>query len=307
MSKKRSDRLIGTPVAEGVRFEIGETVACAVRNEQRDISVHVRRESHFFRNLFGRIPLLRGILRLFLSIGRFFSGLNLADDLHPQHPVRGSRFTRNFARLFRTRPQTLISIGSGLLIPVIFAACFFGLPELAEFALERIEDLPRFAVNAVCCIFRVAGSVLAVYLTTRLRVLNRLCMYRGAVSKVHNAYEAYGSNLTHEEVLLSSRLTDHSDGAFCMVVMMLSIVLFACFRTEDILMQLLFRICGILAVSAVTNELILPLERAKPESVGAALRKPLISLQHIFTIEPHNQMIEVAVCAFHAVHENHLP
>jgi uncharacterized protein YqhQ len=37
------------------------------------------------------------------------------------------------------------------------------------------------------------------------------------------------------------------------------------------------------------------------------LRKPLVSLQHLFTIEPHNQMIEVAICAFRAAYENDLP
>ena len=35
-----------------------------------------------------------------------------------------------------------------------------------------------------------------------------------------------------------------------------------------------------------------------------ALRAPLVGLQHLFTIEPHNQMIEVAVCAFRAAYEN---
>lgn len=306
MAKKRSHSLIGTPVAEGVRFEIGETTACAVRNEHRDIAVHVQRDPHFFRELFGRIPLIRGIVRLFSSIGRFFGGLSQSAEMQPQEAIKGRAFVRRFAALFRTTPQRLAALVSGLLIPILLLGPTLGLPVLAELALNTFEDVPRFAVNAVCCVFRIAGLVLGVGLVAKLKVVNRLCMYRGAASKVLNAYEAYGPNLSHEEVILSSRLTDESDGVFCLMVAMISIVVFACFRTEVWWMQLAFRLGVILASAAVVNELIRPLEKSKPDSVGAALRKPLTSLQQLFTIEPHNQMIEVAVCAFRAAYD-HLP
>lgn len=307
MSRKRTFTPIATPVAEGVRVEIGEMAACAVRNEQRDIAVRVRREPRFFRDLLSRIPLLRGPARLMTAIARFFSGLNLAADLEPQRVVRGGRVSRSFAALFQTTPQTLAAIASAVLICVILAASLLGIPMLAEAIFAMIEDLPRFAVNAVCCAFRVAGALLAVYLIARLRVVNRLCMYRGAASKAFNAYEAYGPNFSHEDALLSSRLTDRSDGAFCLLVLVLSIILFACFRVDGLLAQLAFRAGGILAISAVTNEFVRPIERAKPETIGAALRCPLTALQQLFTIEPHNQMIEVAVQAFHAAYENQIP
>ena len=57
MARKRSHPLSGTPVAEGVQFEFGDVTACAVRDERRDIAVLVERQPHFFRDLFGRVPL----------------------------------------------------------------------------------------------------------------------------------------------------------------------------------------------------------------------------------------------------------
>ena len=39
---------------------------------------------------------------------------------------------------------------------------------------------------------------------------------------------------------------------------------------------------------------------------GAALRKPLTFLQQMFSMEPHNQMLEVAVCAFRAACDSRL-
>ena len=306
MAKNNQSRVVGTPIAEGVRFQIGEAAVFAVRNEQKDIAVRVRRKTQFFRNLFGKIPFVRGIVRLLTAALRMFSGLNEAAGMNPQTAVRGGRFSRKLAGLFSTTPQTLFALLTGLAIPIVFLLSVIGLPMLAETLLMMIEDVPRFAVNAVCCMFRIGGALLGLCLVCRLRLLNRLCMYRGAVSKVTNAYEAYGANLTHEEALLSSRLTDSSDGAFAIVVMILSMIAFACIRVDDIGVQIAVRLGIIMASAAVSNELILPLERAKPDSLGAALRKPLIALQHIFTIEPHNQMIEVAVCAFRAAYENDL-
>ena len=93
---------------------------------------------------------------------------------------------------------------------------------------------------------------------------------------------------------------------FLVVVTVLSVVAFACVRTDGLAMQLAYRIGAILAIAAVVNELILPLERANPNGVLATVRQPLMELQHLFTIEPHNQMIEVALCAFRAAYENDL-
>ena len=42
------------------------------------------------------------------------------------------------------------------------------------------------------------------------------------------------------------------------------------------------------------------------EGLGAALRRTLTFLQQMFSMEPHNQMLEVAVCAFRAACDSRL-
>lgn len=288
------------PVAEGVQFEVGDNTAYAVRNCKKDITVHVFPRTHRVRNFLSHIPLLRGIVRLFCALLSLFTGLSEAADLKPRRAIHGSAFSRKFSNLFQTHPETIAAMRNALAILLILLAMMLGLPWCVEYVLLLIPGLPRIAINMVCCLFRVLGSVLSVYMICRLKVISRLCMYRGAASKVINAYEAYGSGLTHESALLSPRLTERSDGAFLIIVMMLSIAGFACFRTDFLAVQLLYRIAVILIVAAISNELILPLENAHPNSSLAAIRQPLMELQHLFTIEPHNQMIEVALCAFQA-------
>jgi ABC-type multidrug transport system fused ATPase/permease subunit len=65
------------------------------------------------------------------------------------------------------------------------------------------------------------------------------------------------------------------------LVMMLSIAAFAAVRTDGILLQLGYRIGVILAAAAVSNEIILPLERANPNSLLAVLHRPLMGLQSL--------------------------
>lgn len=298
--------VVSSPAAEGVRFEVGTATACAVRNRSKDITVRVFQESHGVRNFFEHIPFLRGVMRLFNTFGGFFSGLSLSAELKPRAAIRGNAFTQEFARLFSTQPQSVAALLNAVTIPLILAAMLLGLPVLVEYGLSYIPNLPRFAVNAVCCLFRMLGALLSVYMICRLKVFSRMCMYRGAAGKVINAYEAFGSGMTHESVVLSPRLTDKSDGAFLIVVMLVSIAAFSLARTDSLVLQLLYRFGVVLFAASIANEFILPLENADPNSFRAALRKPLTGLQHLFTIEPHNQMIEVALCAFRAAWENDL-
>ena len=293
-----------TPAAEGVQFEFGTATACAVRNRRKNLTVRVFQRDHTLRNILRRIPLLRGIARLLGAFTTLFDALGRSADLKPRSAYYGNAFTREFARLFQIKPQSISAFFSALLIPVIIFALFIGMPALIEAILLLIPGLPRAVVNIVCCMFRMLGALLSVFAISRLKVINRLCMYRGAASKVINAYEAYGTGLTHETALFSPRLTDKSDGAFLIVVMLLSIAAFAFVRTSGLLSQLCIRAGIILSIAALVNEIILPLENANPNGRLAAIRKPLVELQHLFTIEPHDQMIEVALYAFRAACEN---
>ncbi len=306
MVRKGKTHLIGTPIAEGVRFELNETVSLAVRNADHDIAVHVYPQTHFFRDLFAGLPLVRGIVRLFSSIGRLLSGLKNSAPLNPQISVRGSARTKRIAKLYQTTPQNLAEVGDVLLIPIIFLICLWGIPFLIGQLLGLIPDIPRYAVNAVCCAFRIAGLSLSVATIARIKLVNRLAMYRGAIAKVKNAYEIFGFNLTDAEVSRSSILTESSDGVFALIALSLAIIGFALVRTTSFGMTIAVRICIILLSSAITDELLLPIESARTDTVFARLRRRISRIQLLFTLDPHPQMTEVALCALRAAAENDL-
>ncbi len=304
MARKNSPRLIGTPVEEGARFELGETVSLAVRSSERDIAVHVYSQPRFFRELFSRVPLARGITRLLASLSRFFSGLQYSSLMHPQLSVRGGAKMRKTARLFQTTPQVISAMITALLAPIALLSGLWLLPWLVERLLNAFGGVPYLAVNLVACAFRIAGLYLSVAVCARMKLLNRLSMYRGAIAKVTNAYEIYGANPTEAEVRRSPELTERSDGAFLLIALSLMMIGCALVRVDSAWLAILVRLGMLFAGAAIADECILPIENARADSILAHLRRRYARLQLLFTLDAHPQMLEVALCALRAAIDN---
>lgn len=294
-----------TPVAEGVRIQVGNATAFAVRQESKDVALRLRREYHPVRDAMERIPFLRGILRLVLSVADFLDGVAESAQLMPQQIVRGTRFEQRFAELFRIRPTSLVAVGSALAILLLIGGLVIVGPwALVKWVLPRFE-LSRTAINAVACCARVLCMLLCALLVPRLRVVNRFAMYRGAINKALNAIPAEGDGeVTQTGAERASHLSRHSDAAFTLEVLMLSVIAFALIRTFTLPVQVLVRALTVLAIAAVLNEPLRLLEAARPGPLVNVLLAPHLLLERCFAHRAHPQMVEVAVYAYNAAKEN---
>ena len=301
-----SIKVSGKPAAEGVWYRMGDACACAVRNEERDITVRAFQQPRFFRNLLSHIPFLRGIARMFGACGDFATALRTSARMNPQSGMRGGAKLRRFAKLHRTTAQSVAAAAEGVAAPLLLIALTLLMPMLAGRLLGRIPGVMRITVNLLSCLLRVLGCVLALFLIGRMRVVRRLLMYRGAAVKVKNVYLKHGPDVTHEQALLCPRFSNTSDGVFLLITLMAALVGVTFIRTGPFWLQVLLRLGVLLLSAAVTNECIRPLERAREGSFRALLRRPMLGMQRLFTIEPHNQMVEVALCAIRAAWANDL-
>ncbi|MBQ6373085.1 MAG: DUF1385 domain-containing protein [Clostridia bacterium] len=304
MARRRYEQISASPVAEGVRFRIGTVTAFAVRRENKDVALRIRRERRPMRSMLSRMPFVRGIHRLITSVGDLIDGIGESAELQPQRIARGSALTQGIARLFRARPEGLVALGTAFMIPFLLLGLIYVLPLAVEtFILPNLE-LTRPQVNAVICAVRTFGALLAVGLSARLRLMDRLCMYRGAINKVMNAYESKPHQVTQDTAAKASRVYRKSDAAFLTVVLLVSIVAFALIRTFTLPVQILVRVLVVFVVAAVVNEPIRALENTRARNPLRVLLIPYLWLERMFVIEPHSQMIEVAVYAFNAAREN---
>ena len=302
MPNNDSQKVHASPVAEGVRIQVGNATAFAVRQDSKDVALRLRREYHPVRDAMERIPFLRGILRLVLGVADFLDGVSESAQLMPQQIVKGTRFEQRFAELFRIRPTSLVAAGSALAILFLIGGLVIAGPwALARFVLPGFE-LSRNAINAVACACRVLSMLLCAAVVPRLRVINRFAMYRGAINRVLNA--AANGNVTQEAAERASHLSRRSDAAFILVVLMLSVIAFALIRTFTLPVQVLVRILTVLAIAAVLNEPLRALENARRSRLTDALLAVQTGLERLMTRRPHAQMVEAAVYAWNAAREN---
>jgi len=292
-------RFSGTPVAEGVRLEVGAYTVFAVRNEERDISVRLRKEPRGVLRTLLRIPFLRGVTRLFRDIIRFFDGISESAELNPQSIVRGTAIERGFAGFFHLLPQTVVAWVSALMIPIIAFICLFAAPLGADSMLSEYFDLARVWQNAIVCAVRILATLLAIGAVGRLRVFNRLLMYRGAINQVTNCYECR-DELSLENAAEYPLIARRSESAFLISVLVVSMIFFSMVRTEGVIVSALVRIGILLGVAAVLNEPIRAMEDADMTLAVRIVRAPYDLFQRMTVLEPHPQMLEVAVCAFQA-------
>lgn len=303
MPDNRPPSIHASPVAEGVRIQVGNATAFAVRQEDKDVALRLRREYHPARDAMERIPFLRGIVRLAGSAFDFLDGVAESAQLMPQQIVKGTRFEQRFAELFRIRPTSLVATGSALAILLIGALAIAGPWALVKWVLPRFE-LSRAAINAVACATRVVSMLLCALLLPRLRVVGRFSMYRGAINQVLNASTEPDGRVTQASAEKASYISRRSDAAFWLSVLLLSVIAFALIRTFTLPVQVLVRALTVLAIAAVLNEPLRALERAKPSALTDALLFPQLLWERCLTRRPHPQMIEVAVYAWNAAREN---
>lgn len=289
----------GSPVAEGVRMEVGKYTVFAVRNADKNISVRMRREPRNLIRACMRIPFLRGAVRMVRDVVRFFDGMSESYELKPQRVVRGNAFDQNLARLLSVHPQFIVAFFNTISVLLIAFACLFAAPLGAEALLQDTTNLTRAAINGIVCGVRIISFLLGIGLTCRLKMFKRMMMYRCAINKVTNCYECR-DELTLENAAKYPRYARRSEAAFLIGVMIISMVLFSFVRSGNPLIFIPVRIGILLGVAAVLNEPFSALETAYLNWATRIARLPIDLIQHMTTAEPHPQILEVALCAFQA-------
>lgn len=285
-------RITLRPTLEGVHASADRREALAVRTQDGSIAVRLMHPQK--EHPLAHTPLLRGVLRLFSAVSGTVRLCGVARSLHPQELTRPTRGERALAQVLHISPLTLTGLGTGLGI-LLIALAFAALPLLAEQALSPLSFGLR---TALLCALRCILLLAAVSSCFRMKFLRRTAMYRGAANKAADCL-ASGLEPDIENVLFSRRLAAKSDPAFLLLTALVFIILGSVLPLDfdHLLLRVPVRIALIPVIAAVLNEFIRPIER-HPDSL---LHAPLDLLQRTFTLEPHSEMLEVAVTAVRAV------
>ena len=274
----------GQAVIEGVMMRGFGKVATAVREPTGKIGVQVK-PVHSIADRYPvlKLPFLRGSVTLIESL------------------VLGIRSLSFSAQAAGEEDEQLLD--SELALTILFAlavACglFIAVPTFAAKFLHELTDDPLI-FNLAEGFLRLAIFVLYIFAISRMKDIQRVFQYHGAEHKTIFCYEA-DLPLTVENVRKFPRLHPRCGTAFLLIVMIVSIFVFAFLGWPDLWLRILSRILLLPVVAGIAYEIIRFAGRSKNPLVHVAIL-PGLWLQYLTTREPDDSMIEVAIASLEAV------
>lgn len=285
----------GQAVMEGVMMKNGIHYAVAVRKPDKEIVVDAREYTGIVKNQkIKKIPILRGVI-------------NFIDSL-----VLGMRTLMYSASFFDEEVKELseeeqkakekkesVAMGFTVFLSVILALVIFMLLPygLSLFFKKWIASPTLLAL--IEGVIRVVIFFIYIVAITCMEDIKRVYMYHGAEHKCINCVE-HGLDLNVENVKNSSRFHKRCGTSFLFLVVFISILFFACIRTDSAIWRFSLRILLVPVIAGVAYEFLRLAGRSEHAFVNL-LSKPGLWFQKFTTKEPDEDMIEVAITSVEAV------
>ena len=186
-----------------------------------------------------------------------------------------------------------------MVISTIFAiAVFLALPTFIVKFIPGVQD-NHVVLNLIEGVIRLVLFLLYIWGIGLTKDIQRVFQYHGAEHKTIHTYEL-DLPLTVENVRKQSRLHPRCGTNFLLIVMVVSIFVFAFLGWPNLLERILSRVLLMPVVAGIAYEVIRLAGRSE-HSLVQALIKPGLALQYMTTREPEDDQIEVAIRALEEV------
>jgi uncharacterized protein YqhQ len=275
----------GQAVLEGVMMRGRDQWAIAVRKPDGDLHL----EGHGIDSVAKRYrvlrwPGLRGVIALGQALSIGIKALTISAN---QSAEEGEKLSPR---------QMAFSMVIAL---VVFIGVFIVFPAVASnFARDQVGS--GVLLNVAEGIFRVLLFLGYLGLIGRMKEIRRVFEYHGAEHKTIAAYEDDAS-LDPGSVDRYSTLHVRCGTNFLLIVMILTILVFAFFGTPGLPWRIGSRILAIPIIAGLAFEALRLGARYQGSPVMRALMTPGLWLQKITTKPPATDQIEVAIAAFREV------
>ena len=186
-----------------------------------------------------------------------------------------------------------------MVISTIFAiAVFLALPTFIVKFIPGVQD-NHVVLNLIEGVIRLVLFLFYIWGIGLTKDIQRVFQYHGAEHKTIHTYEL-DLPLTVENVRQQSRLHARCGTNFLLIVMVVSIFVFAFLGWPNLLERIVSRVLLMPVVAGIAYEVIRLAGRSE-HSFVKALIKPGLALQYMTTREPEDDQIEVAIRALEEV------
>ena len=277
----------GQAVIEGVMMRSPGEWSVAVRTPEGEVSTSDHEITPWAgRHRWMRLPLVRGVVALAESLVIGMKALAISAQKAAGEDEEGEE------GLSRT------SVGLTLAFSLIVAVgLFFVLPVFLTTLLNLDSGAAFWAIEGVIRVGIFLAYIGGISLIPDLR---RVFQYHGAEHMTIHAYEA-GEPLEAESASRFSQLHVRCGTAFLLIVMVISIFVFAAVGTPGLGWLILSRVVGVPVVAGISYEVIRWAGRHKDERYVQVIMRPGLWLQRLTTRTPDLTQLEVACRALRRV------
>jgi len=313
----------GEALMEGIMMRAPNGYAQVVRNPQGELVIEKKRQLPFGAgNKFLNLPVVRGSIRLADSLivgmkALFNSAEISATEDDPTYAP--TKFDLWVEKKLGDKAMNVIMGISLVLALIISITLFFILPLVISSPIQKYLLTPfitsswlvHFLSRAVEGVVRIAIFMTYMFAVSKMKDIRRVFMYHGAEHKTIHCYE-HKLDLTVENVRKMSKHHPRCGTAFLFVVMIISILLFAIVPSFGVsatgytivvpnailayILNILMRIVMLPIVAGISYEFN-RYAGAHDNTLTKILRAPGMAMQRFTTVEPEDDMIELAIVA----------
>ncbi|NMC27178.1 MAG: DUF1385 domain-containing protein [Syntrophomonadaceae bacterium] len=276
----------GMAVIEGVMMKGPRVTSLAVRRPDGSIVVEKEPNSDLGKRFpFLKWPLLRGSYVLIESM------------------AVGIRMLNRSANLSLDEEEEELSSGeilvTGLIALLVAVVLFLALPTaIVHFTRQFMGGV--LGQNLVEGLIRIVFFLVYVYAISKMQEIQRVFMYHGAEHKSILTLEA-GEELTVDEARKHSTLHPRCGTSFLLVVMVISILVFALLGEGSLFYRIWSRLAVFPVVAGLGYEFIRFSGQYHRHPWARILIIPGLWLQKLTTREPDDEQLEVALAALREV------
>jgi uncharacterized protein YqhQ len=273
----------GQALIEGVLMRGSRNLAAAFRGPSGEIIVETEKLSGLYTSRLVKIPFLRGLVILWDAIGLGTKYITKSANIQTgeNEKIEGPAMVATIVFSFA------LAIGLFFLLPTGVAALF-----------QKWLAISPFVANLIEGIIRLVLVILYIWLVGKAPDIRRVFTYHGAEHKTINAFEA-GANLVPSEVKKYSLHHPRCGTGFILILVLFSIVLFTAIGP---LPNLIWRLSSRLVFLPLLVMLAYEYMRFSANHLDNKFLKilslPGMAMQRLTTVEPPDDVLEVAICAF---------
>ncbi|MCL4301310.1 MAG: DUF1385 domain-containing protein [Anaerolineae bacterium] len=273
----------GQAVIEGVMMRGRKHMAVAVRNPKGEIVLHSEPlNPRIYSSFINKVPFLRGFTLLWDALVLGMRTLMFSAE------VAMGEEEAEFSG-----PMAWGTVAFSLLLAV---AIFFVSPLLLISLIKQFVDVSILVQHLIEGLVRLALFLAYVWGIGFLAEIKRVFGYHGAEHKAINAYEQ-GVELTPEKVSQCSIVHPRCGTAFLLIVMVISIFVFALVGDPPLWLKIVSRIVLIPVIAGIAYEFLKFSAAHQENPLMKLLIAPGLALQGLTTREPDLSMLEVSIAA----------